>query len=223
MKTKKSFYVALTLIIAVAIGTFIGIRVARVYAVQSNLKKVRSVMDEKTMEYVTDVETEAKAEVEAEVDEKLDSVPDYTCEKTVTNCVGNIYGEGEAFGLINYNGTESAVVVGTQAESLEGQAMLHSASTSDHIVVLGHSYADGSVFGCLAINHSAGVQVELSDLNGTQISYTVVSSEWVNEDLYNSSEYIRELFEDDSDVVLITCHKENGCRGRLIVKCEQNV
>lgn len=219
--------VTIVAVVVVAIGLFCGLKISTVYHTQKNLKMAKKSVctgiAESAFEAVqTPVRNETKVSSAAEED-NLVEVSEYAVEET-SNCVGNLYGEGGLFGTINYNGTESAVVAGTSQESLEYQAMIHRASRPEHIVVLGHNYADGSVFGCLAINHSEGVQVSLADLNGMEISYSVVSSEWVAEETYDTAEYISNLFEEDSsDLVLVTCQKKDGSRGRLIVRCEQNV
>lgn len=141
-------------------------------------------------------------------------------EESVVGNVGGHYAEGEMFGLVSYNSIESALAVGTTEDTLDGQAMLHSLSTPNHLVILGHCYNSGAVFGRLYSNSKIGTEVVVEDFNGTSVTYVVESKEWVDEETYNTEEFTTNLvLEDESALVLVTCRKEDGVRGRLIVKC----
>lgn len=141
-------------------------------------------------------------------------------EESVVGNVGGHYAEGEMFGLVSYNSIESALAVGTTEDTLDGQAMLHSLSTPNHLVILGHCYNSGAVFGRLYSNSEVGTEVVVEDFNGTSVTYVVESKEWVDEETYNTEEFTTNLvLEDESALVLVTCRKEDGVRGRLIVKC----
>lgn len=140
--------------------------------------------------------------------------------ESVVGNVGGHYAEGEMFGLVSYNSIESALAVGMTEDTLDGQAMLHSLSTPNHLVILGHCYNSGAVFGRLYSNSKIGTEVVVEDFNGTSVTYVVESKEWVDEETYNTEEFTTNLvLEDESALVLVTCRKEDGVRGRLIVKC----
>lgn len=222
----KKFQMSMVVVFILAGGIFFGLRIADSYFSKENLNLARTVVElskhaatsEKALDALTTPAEEVITGHKAARSAKYRK-PQIKAKK---NTLGSFYGEGDVFGVIDYNGTESAVVAGTDEESLDHQAMIHRNSTPDHIVMLGHNYADGNVFGALAINHSKGVQVSLTDISGKTITYSVVSSEWVDEETYDTEEYIKGIFNDSSDLVLITCQKSDGVRGRLIVTCEQN-
>lgn len=149
----------------------------------------------------------------------LDSTANNTKDVVRVDNVGAYYTEGEVFGLLSYGSKEIALHVGETSESLEHVAMLHAASTSDNFVVLGHSYADGSVFGDLWAM-TVGTEVTVQSLSGQSVGYTVTSTEWVEEEVYNGDEYREALFSDNSaSLTLITCQTKDSVRGRLVVRC----
>lgn len=178
---------------------------------------------EKQMAASLDTTVEVETEIVIE-DDNDDFVTveeiDVAEESEVVGNVGGHYAEGEMFGIVSYNNIECALSVGMTEDTLEGQAMLHSLSTPNHLVILGHCYNSGAVFGRLYSNSKVGTEVVVSDFNGASVTYVVESRTWVDEETYNSEEYTTSLIlEDESSLVLVTCRKEDGVRGRLIVKC----
>lgn len=213
MKTLRFFLVA---IILVCLGSFFVLRrqetanaeTAVLEAKQQMAAASETTVVEETF-VVEDVEDEYVAIEEIEV-----------TEESVVGNVGGHYAEGEMFGLVSYNNIECALAVGMTEDTLDGQAMLHSLSTPNHLVILGHCYNSGAVFGRLYSNSEIGTEVVVEDFNGTSVTYIVESKEWVDEETYNSEEFTTSLvLEDESALVLVTCRKEDGIRGRLIVKC----
>lgn len=213
MKKLRIFLVA---IIVLSIGSFFVLRrqetanaeTAVLEAKQQMAAASETTVVEETF-IVEDVEDEYVAIEEIEV-----------TEESVVGNVGGHYAEGEMFGLVSYNSIESALAVGTTEDTLDGQAMLHSLSTPNHLVILGHCYNSGTVFGRLYSNSEVGTEVVVEDFNGTSVTYVVESKEWVDEETYNTEEFTTNLvLEDESALVLVTCRKEDGVRGRLIVKC----
>lgn len=213
MKTLRFFLVA---IILVCLGSFFVLRrqetanaeTAVLEAKQQMAAATETTVVEETF-VVEDAEDEYVAIEEIEV-----------TEESVVGNVGGHYAEGEMFGLVSYNNIECALAVGMTEDTLDGQAMLHSLSTPNHLVILGHCYNSGAVFGRLYSNSEVGTEVVVEDFNGTSVTYIVESKEWVDEETYNSEEFTTSLIlEDESALVLVTCRKEDGIRGRLIVKC----
>lgn len=213
MKTLRFFLVA---IILVCLGSFFVLRrqetanaeTAVLEAKQQMAAAAETTVVEETF-VVEDAEDEYVAIEEIEV-----------TEESVVGNVGGHYAEGEMFGLVSYNNIECALAVGMTEDTLDGQAMLHSLSTPNHLVILGHCYNSGAVFGRLYSNSEIGTEVVVEDFNGTSVTYIVESKEWVDEETYNSEEFTTSLIlEDESALVLVTCRKEDGIRGRLIVKC----
>lgn len=213
MKTLRFFLVA---IILVCLGSFFVLRrqetanaeTAVLEAKQQMAAAAETTVVEETF-VVEDAEDEYVAIEEIEV-----------TEESVVGNVGGHYAEGEMFGLVSYNNIECALAVGMTEDTLDGQAMLHSLSTPNHLVILGHCYNSGAVFGRLYSNSEIGTEVVVEDFNGTSVTYIVESKEWVDEETYNTEEFTTSLvLEDESALVLVTCRKEDGIRGRLIVKC----
>lgn len=212
----KNFRLFLVAIIVLSIGSFFVLRrqetanaeTAVLEAKQQMAAASETTVVEETF-IVEDVEDEYVAIEEIEV-----------TEESVVGNVGGHYAEGEMFGLVSYNNIECALAVGMTEDTLDGQAMLHSLSTPNHLVILGHCYNSGAVFGRLYSNSEIGTEVVVEDFNGTSVTYIVESKEWVDEETYNTEEFTTSLvLEDESALVLVTCRKEDGIRGRLIVKC----
>lgn len=212
----KNFRLFLVAIIVLSIGSFFVLRrqetanaeTAVLEAKQQMAAASETTVVEETF-IVEDVEDEYVAIEEIEV-----------TEESVVGNVGGHYAEGEMFGLVSYNNIECALAVGMTEDTLDGQAMLHSLSTPNHLVILGHCYNSGAVFGRLYSNSEIGTEVVVEDFNGTSVTYIVESKEWVDEETYNSEKFTKNLIlEDESALVLVTCRKEDGVRGRLIVKC----
>lgn len=212
----KNFRLFLVAIIVLSIGSFFVLRrqetanaeTAVLEAKQQMAAASETTVVEETF-IVEDVEDEYVAIEEIEV-----------TEESVVGNVGGHYAEGEMFGLVSYNNIECALAVGMTEDTLDGQAMLHSLSTPNHLVILGHCYNSGAVFGRLYSNSEIGTEVVVEDFNGTSVTYVVESKEWVDEETYNSEKFTKNLIlEDESALVLVTCRKEDGIRGRLIVKC----
>lgn len=212
----KNFRLFLVAIIVLSIGSFFVLRrqetanaeTAVLEAKQQMAAASETTVVEETF-IVEDVEDEYVAIEEIEV-----------TEESVVGNVGGHYAEGEMFGLVSYNNIECALAVGMTEDTLDGQAMLHSLSTPNHLVILGHCYNSGAVFGRLYSNSEIGTEVVVEDFNGTSVTYIVELKEWVDEETYNSEKFTKNLIlEDESALVLVTCRKEDGVRGRLIVKC----
>lgn len=212
----KNFRLFLVAIILVCLGSFFVLRrqeTANAETAVLEAKQQMAASSEATLVEETFV-------VEDDADEFVAIDEIEVAEESVVGNVGGHYAEGEMFGLVSYNSIESALAVGTTEDTLDGQAMLHSLSTPNHLVILGHCYNSGAVFGRLYSNSKIGTEVVVEDFNGTSVTYVVESKEWVDEETYNTEEFTTNLvLEDESALVLVTCRKEDGVRGRLIVKC----
>ena len=212
----KNFRLFLVAIILVCLGSFFVLRrqeTANAETAVLEAKQQMAASSEATLVEETFV-------VEDDADEFVAIDEIEVAEESVVGNVGGHYAEGEMFGLVSYNSIESALAVGTTEDTLDGQAMLHSLSTPNHLVILGHCYNSGAVFGRLYSNSKIGTEVVVEDFNGTSVTYIVESKEWVDEETYNTEEFTTNLvLEDESALVLVTCRKEDGVRGRLIVKC----
>lgn len=155
--------------------------------------------------------------VEAPVKESVKTTPVVKAEAP-KQCFKDIYADGDTFGIIRYLDVESALVVGADESNLEHTAMLHGFSDADNMVVLGHGYANGTVFGKLwALQPEDSVSIISTD--GTELSFKVSSTEWISEEYYNSEEGRRELFDRADDLKLATCQTKEGVQGRLIIHC----
>ena len=155
--------------------------------------------------------------VEAPAKESVKTTPVVKAEAP-KQCFKDIYADGDTFGIIRYLDVESALVVGADESNLENTAMLHSFSDVDNMVVLGHSYKNGTVFGKLwALQPEDSVSITSTD--GTELSFKVSSTEWISEEYYNSEEGRRELFDRADDLKLATCQTKEGVQGRLIIHC----
>lgn len=138
--------------------------------------------------------------------------------------IGEIFSEeGADYGVISLPSLnkEAAIVVGTTDSSLEHTAMLHAYSTEDEMVILGHEYANGDVFGCLP-SIEEGDEVVITTLDGAVRTFVVSSFSWVSEEEYEAEGYAASnIFNQGNDLTLITCHKQDGTRGRFIALCEE--
>lgn len=190
----------LIIVMVVGIGGFAFINVNNHLVADEKTSAAKEIIAAKTSAALSSAKGEGKA--------------DGICVEDVT------FVEGELVGLISYNGNESAMSVGVTDSSLDHQAMLHAASSKDHLVVLGHSYADGSVFGRL-YGISCDDQVIITDLEGNETTYVVTEKIWVDEETYDTASYVQSIFEDNSDLLLITCQTKDGVKGRIIVSCEK--
>lgn len=208
---KNNFFAAGALICLVA---FAGIQLMNF---QSAKKQVEIAKQEIALAKTVPVEEEAPVIEAPPAKESVKTTPVVKTEAP-KQCFKDIYADGDTFGIIRYLDVESALVVGADESNLENTAMLHSFSDVDNMVVLGHSYKNGTVFGKLwALQPEDSVSITSTD--GTELSFKVSSTEWISEEYYNSEEGKRELFDRADDLKLATCQTKEGVQGRLIIHC----
>jgi len=204
---KRFFRAVCLVVIIVCIGAYVSMQITDAHAATVEAEEIKNQISS-TVTVKTEVPETSETEVAT-----VDEVPDF---------IGNTYEEGQDFGLLSYAGADVAMTAGTTAKVLdEHKAMVHLASTTGHLVVLGHSYSNGSVFGLLCSVAEEGMEVSIQNMDGETMTFEACSVEWVSEDTYNTSEYVESIFSDESDLMLITCQKQDGVRGRLIVRCEK--
>jgi LPXTG-site transpeptidase (sortase) family protein len=207
---KKFFFAVSGVFVFVYVLTHVNNVQASAAAVEETRTAIETLAEAETEETE---ETNSSSEVmEDEVagSEEADDV----CQEHI----GDTFNIGDAYGIIDILGTESAITVGADSDSLEHQAAISPYSTEDSAVILGHSYKDNSVFGTLYLLTDGDI-VTITTMDGALHEYVVVGTQWVTETDYNTEAGVAEVFDGSADLKLITCQTKSGEKGRLIVSC----
>lgn len=214
MKEKERIFEAILIIAVVLFFTsFVVLQVMSKKISETKTEKAKqeialakTVTEVKEIKEIKEVKEEEVEEVEVEAKAKAKEY------------FKDICNNGDTYGIISYLNVESAIVVGADEKNLENVAMLHSFSDNDNMVVLGHSYKNGTVFGTLwALQPSDSITITAT--NGDIKEFEVISTEWQSEEYYNSDEGRKNLFDRADDLKLATCQTKNGTQGRLIIHC----
>ena len=191
-------------------GAWLFVRISNAQAAENNKNEVKKQIEENINIYSINSSEEIQEETVSSMEEEVTETPKQ---------FGALYEEGETFGLISYFDNEASIVVGNTSESLKNNAMLSPYSTPDAMVILGHCYQDGSIFGKLYLLKEND-SVSITEMDGTEKNFTVRNISWVTEEHYNSKEGIAEVFDGSSPLKLVTCMTKEGVKGRLIISLD---
>lgn len=191
-------------------GAWLFVRISNAQAAEINKNEVKKQIEENRNISSVYTSEEIQEATVSSMEEEVTETPKQ---------FGTLYNEGEAFGLISYLDNEASIVVGNTSESLKNNAMLSPYSTPDAMVILGHCYQDGSIFGKLYLLKEDD-SVSITEMDGTEKNFTVRNISWVTEEHYNSKEGIAEVFDGSAPLKLVTCMTKEGVKGRLIISLD---